>query len=75
MQQALRMVMDELDPHAIEKEVGGGGLGVVGSRKAKLWEAYLARWNERVGRHDNGLLDLFMKYFAECYQRNADKNR
>jgi type VI secretion system protein ImpI len=72
MQQALRMLMEELDPHAVEKESGGG---LVGSRKAKQWEAYLARWDERVGRNDNGLLDLFMKYFAEAYQRNADKNR
>ena len=77
MQQALKMLMDDLDPHAIEQatEAERGIGAVVGSRKAKLWDAYATRWKEKVGRHDNGLLDAFMLYFSECYQRNADKNR
>jgi type VI secretion system protein ImpI len=75
MQQALRMLMDDLDPRTVDKETGGGFGAVVGSRRSKLWDAYLARWEDKVGRHDNGMLDAFMKYFAECYQRNAGKNR
>jgi type VI secretion system protein ImpI len=77
MQQAVKMLMDDLDPQAIEAaaEAERGIGSVVGSRKSKLWEAYVARWKEKVAQHDNGLLDAFMLYFSECYRRNADKNR
>jgi type VI secretion system protein ImpI len=77
MQQAVQMLVEDLDPSEVEKGVEADrGLGkVVGSRKARLWDAYVARWEAKAARHDNGLVDAFMIYFSECYQRNANKIR
>lgn len=72
MQQALQMLVEDLDPQAIEKSVESG---LVGSRKGKLWDAYLARWQAKTAKRDGGLVEAFMSYFAECYQRNATKIR
>ena len=46
MQHALQMLLEELDPQTIDHATPAEGrLGaVVGSRKAKLWDAYVARW-------------------------------
>jgi type VI secretion system protein ImpI len=74
MQQALKRVAAELDPQAIETWAETERrLGGVGSRKAKLWEAYVARWDEVAGRHENGLIDAFMQYFSDAYQRGRDR--
>jgi type VI secretion system protein ImpI len=77
MQQALKMVVADLDPAIIEaatdKEGGLGGL--MGSRKAKLWDHFVTRWKAKTERHDNGLVDAFMLYFSECYDRLASKLR
>jgi type VI secretion system protein ImpI len=77
MQQALKMLVEDLDPHTIERSTEPDrGLGaMVSSRKARLWDAYVALWEAKAARHDNGLLDAFMLYFSECYQRNASKIR
>jgi type VI secretion system protein ImpI len=45
---------------------------MIGSRKARLWEAYLARWRASTERHDDGLVDVFMLNFADCYDRGSD---
>ena len=73
MQAAIRMIAEELDPEAIDKATpSAGGLSDrLGSRKARLWEAYVASWRARTERHDDGLVDVFMLYFAECYDRAA----
>lgn len=74
MQAAMRMIAEELDPEALEKSLpAAGGLAeMIGSRKARLWEAYAARWKAKTERHDDGLVDVFMLYFADCYDRGAD---
>lgn len=76
MQQAVRMIAEDLDPAVIEAALTGdsGFASVIGSRKARLWEAYVARWQAKTQRHDNGLVDVFMLYFADCYDR-ADSGR
>jgi len=73
MQAALRLVVEDLDPQAIDESAGADkGLGaLVGSRKARLWDAYLARWNAKTAPHEDGLVDAFMLYFAECYDRGG----
>jgi type VI secretion system protein ImpI len=77
MQQALKLLVEDLDPAAIEnatdKESGIGGL--MGSRKGKLWDHFVTRWKAKTERHDNGLVDAFMLYFSECYDRLASKLR
>lgn len=74
MQQALNMLMTEFDPKTIEDETEGdrGLAAVIGSRKARLWDAYVARWQAHARRHDDGLVDVFMQYFAESYDRGGN---
>ncbi|MCD6072847.1 MAG: hypothetical protein K0S42_3363, partial [Microvirga sp.] len=66
MQHALRMLVEDLDPQAIEEASGPGGAlgGVLGSKKAKLWDAYVTRWQAKTAPHEHGLVDAFMIYFA-----------
>jgi type VI secretion system protein ImpI len=69
MQQAIALLMKDVDPAAIEaaSKADHGLAGLVGSRKARLWDTYVARWQVNAQRHDNGLFDTFMDYFARCY--------
>jgi type VI secretion system protein ImpI len=71
MQNALRMLVADLDPQSIEGQTGAdrGLAGVVGSRKARLWDAYVTQWQAKTARHDGGMVDAFMQYFADCYDR------
>ena len=38
-----------------------------GSRKAGLWDAYVAHWKVRTQSRKDALLNAFMVYFAEHY--------
>ncbi len=73
MQHALRMLVEDLDPQAIaEATTPEGGIGgLIGSRKAKMWETYVARWEAKTAPYEDGLVDAFMIYFAECYDRGG----
>ncbi|MDX3810351.1 MAG: type VI secretion system-associated FHA domain protein TagH, partial [Bosea sp. (in: a-proteobacteria)] len=73
MQHALRMLVEDLDPQAIAEATApeGGISGLIGSRKAKMWETYAARWEAKTAPYENGLVDAFMIYFAECYDRGG----
>ncbi|HXW72970.1 MAG TPA: type VI secretion system-associated FHA domain protein TagH [Methylocella sp.] len=73
MQGAVKMLVEDLDPDAIEQMVGNdrGLFAKIGSPKAKLWDAYVARWKAKAHRHDNGLLGAFMLYFSHCYDQAA----
>jgi type VI secretion system protein ImpI len=75
MQNALRLLVEDLDPQAIEEATAADkGLGaLVGSRKARMWDTYAARWQAKTAPHDDGLIDAFMLYFAECYDRTGRK--
>jgi len=77
MQQALAMIVADLDPQEIEKatEADRGLSGMIGSRKARLWDTYMARWQAKTRGQDGGLVDVFMQYFAECYDRGGARNR
>ncbi|MDO5622765.1 MAG: type VI secretion system-associated FHA domain protein TagH [Paracoccus sp. (in: a-proteobacteria)] len=71
LQPALLRLVDDLEPTRIEAEVKGGAL--TGSRKARAWDIFIARWHEKAA-HDNGILDEFIRLFAEAY-RKADGGR
>ena len=74
MQHALMALTQDLDPQAIERESGDHGLAaLVGSRKARLWDAYVARWQAKAGREGGGLIDAFMRDFAKSYDRNGSE--
>lgn len=77
MQQALAMIVTDLDPAAIDRatEADRGISGVIGSRKARLWNSYLARWQAKTRGQNDGMVDVFMQYFAECYDRGAKTKR
>jgi type VI secretion system protein ImpI len=72
MQQAIAMMVADLDPQAIDDatEADRGISGVIGSRKARLWDAYVTRW-QAMTLGQSGLVDLFMRHFAECYGGEA----
>jgi type VI secretion system protein ImpI len=74
MQQAVTMLLAPLDPEAIEDTSQGdrGLMSVVGSRKARLWDIYASRWEASIKRHEDGGLNAYMQYFAECYDRNRE---
>jgi type VI secretion system protein ImpI len=69
MQQAVTLLMKDVDPAAIEaaSQSDRGLAGIMGSRKARLWDIYVARWQAHAKGHDHGILDTFMDYFARCY--------
>jgi type VI secretion system protein ImpI len=69
MQQALTTLLAELDPETIDRgtEADRGIAGMVGSRKARLWDAYVARWQAKQRSEKGGLIDAFMQIFAQYY--------
>jgi type VI secretion system protein ImpI len=73
MQHALKLLLGEFDPDVIANtSTGDRGLaGVVGSRKARLWDIYVTRWQARTQSRQDGMLNAFMDYFAECYDRDG----
>ena len=73
MQHALTRLMADLDPRTIEQDTdkGRGIADMLVSRKAKLWDAYEARWEAKIGRAGSGPVEAFMLYFAEYYDRDG----
>lgn len=74
MQQAVRMLVEDLDPQAIEDAAGEdrGLAALFGAHKARLWDQYVARWQAKTLRHEDGLVDAFMLYFAQCYDQGKE---
>jgi type VI secretion system protein ImpI len=73
MRQAIERLMAEFDPNAIEQatDEGRGIAGLMMSRRAKLWAAYQARWDAKIGRDSGGPVEAFVRYFAEAYDRDG----
>lgn len=71
MQAALLELAEEFDPRQIDASLGrDGGIGnLVSSRKARMWDVFVARWEARTLRQDNGILGAFMEYFSKHYDR------
>ncbi|HXN88112.1 MAG TPA: type VI secretion system-associated FHA domain protein TagH [Methylocella sp.] len=76
MQRAVHMLVEDLDPKAIEEAAGPETrlAALFGSRTSKPWNMYVARWQAKALRHENGLVDAFMLYFAECYDQLKDRD-
>jgi type VI secretion system protein ImpI len=74
MQQAVRMLVEDLDPQAIEAAAGEdkGLAALFGTHKTRLWDLYVARWQAKTLRHEDGLVDAFMLYFAQCYDQGKE---
>ncbi|GJD45627.1 hypothetical protein AFCDBAGC_3501 [Methylobacterium cerastii] len=73
MQHALRLLLQDLDPEVVEAALGDdrGLSGFLGSRKARLWDVYATRWDALTSAHEEGMVDAFMVFFAECYDRGG----
>jgi type VI secretion system FHA domain protein len=64
IQPALARLIEDLSPESVEQKVGSS---LLHSRKARAWEIFVERWDAKTHPYENGMLDLFMKYFAEAY--------
>lgn len=73
MQLALERLVDDLDPKSIEESLGEtkGPMSWIGFQKAQFWTVYKSRWQSKKSRHGGGLRELFMEYFAECYDQTT----
>jgi type VI secretion system protein ImpI len=77
MQRAVTSLLREIAPDAIENtsKADRGLAGVIGSRKARLWDAYVERWQARTQGSEDGMLNAFMDYFAERYDIDGNGTR
>ena len=71
MQHALSMLTADLGPQSIEQGLqdGAGVAGLLTSRKARLWDTYVARWQAKVREDARGPIDAFMLHFSDYYDR------
>lgn len=76
MQQAIRMLVEDLDPVHIEASGGPEKAlsTLLSSRKARHWDTYCTTWRAKTQITEDGITGLFMIYFAECYDRLAQKS-
>ncbi len=77
MQRAMQMLMEDLSPEEIEKSLAKerGLSAMVSSRKARAFEVYLARWQAKAMRHDNGMLGALLLMFSQAYEEAERKAR
>ncbi len=68
IQPALAELLEDISPEAIEEKTGGGRFG----RSSKSWELFVERWDAMTHQHDNGMLDVFLNYFAEAYDKASN---
>jgi type VI secretion system protein ImpI len=73
MQHALNALLADLDPKSIDQatEADRGISGLMTSRKARLWDVYVAQWEAMERLDENGPADAFMRLFAEFYDREG----
>ncbi len=64
MQPALAKLLEDLSPESIEGRAAGG---IMSSKKARAWETFVERWDAKTHPHENGMLDVFLTYFADAY--------
>jgi type VI secretion system protein ImpI len=69
MQHALKQLLADFDPDVIDKtsKLDRGFASIFGSRRARLWDIYTARWQARSQSDEDGMLKAFMNYFVEYY--------
>ncbi|MFI0844714.1 type VI secretion system-associated FHA domain protein TagH [Mesorhizobium sp. IMUNJ 23232] len=70
MQKALSRLLDDISPEAISAKVGSSAFS---SKKSRSWDLFEERWEQKTGPHENGMLDVFLAYFAEAYDEASKK--
>ena len=48
---------------------------MVGSRKARAYDIYVARWQAKANRQENGILGALLWMFAQAYEEAERKQR
>ncbi len=71
MQAALSRLLDDLSPEAIARKLPPASFS---SKKSQAWDALVATWRAMEEKNENGMLDVFLAYFAEAYAK-AGKQR
>lgn len=66
MQAALARLLDDLSPEAIARKLPPASFS---SKKSQAWDALVATWRTMEEKHENGMLDVFLTYFAEAYAK------
>ncbi|UCI32161.1 type VI secretion system-associated FHA domain protein TagH [Mesorhizobium sp. B4-1-4] len=66
MQAALSRLLDDLSPEATAKRIPPASFS---SRKSQAWDALVATWRTMEDKHENGMLDVFLAYFADAYAK------
>jgi type VI secretion system protein ImpI len=66
MQKALARLLEDLSPEAIEAKVASSAFS---SKKGRAWETFVATWEAKEKPHENGMLDVFLSYFADAYSK------
>ena len=74
MQLAASQLLEELSPEGIE-QAAGARKSLLGGGKAKLWDAFVERWNSKAKDHEHGVLGEFLELFAELYDRETRQKR
>jgi type VI secretion system protein ImpI len=64
MQTALFRLLNELSPTTIERETR---TGIIRTKSAMNWNAYLHKWESLNTDGEDGMLDVFLRYFSEAY--------
>ncbi len=64
MQPALARLLEDLSPESIEGRASGG---LMTSKKSRAWETFVERWDAKTHPYENGMLDVFLAYFADAY--------
>ncbi|PLP58055.1 type VI secretion system-associated FHA domain protein TagH [Mesorhizobium loti] len=71
MQAALSRLLDDLSPEAIARKLPPASFS---SKKSQAWDALVTTWRTMEEKHENGMLDVFLAYFAEAYAKAGKQN-
>lgn len=70
IQPALKNLLEDMSPESVEEKASGAMLGMgMGVSKAKAWEIFVERWDAKIRPHENGMLDVFLLFYAEEFER------
>lgn len=74
MEAAIKDVLVRLDPAVLSERIGSGGLGgLLGGKKARMWEEYERLYGTIAGEAENDFHEFFAKAFSKAYQDQLSK--
>jgi type VI secretion system FHA domain protein len=74
MQAAVRVLLAQFEPAAIEHKAGSGGLGILpGQRKARAWDSFAALHENVTQALSDDFDSVFGKAFARAYEQAIDE--